>query len=271
MKNLGDYVLTVGDTAVIAYATAEAAISAAHGFSVVGAAASTVNFFTSTSDIVQGVMKVLGPLIYAIMGSCFALGLSLSVYLPLVPFVVWFGGVINWLVVIGEAVIAAPLWAMTHIAGEGEGLGHRTGHGYIFFLNVMVRGLLMVVGFFLGGAAIIVAGTLLNRIFAVALANVQFNSVTGIGTAIGFIWLYASLSINMVHRCFNLILIVPDQVINWVGGHAATTVGRDAADAAGQSLTILGGKVDNVSNSRLPEMRKPPETKDKEKNGMKDA
>ena len=132
--------------------------------------------------------------------------------------------------VVGEAVVAAPLWAMIHLAGEGDGFGHKTGHGYIFLLNCMVRPILMVIGFFLGGAIVIVGGKVLNELFMVAVANAQFDSFTGLVSIVGFVCIYVFVLLNMIHSCFNLILIVPDQVINWVGGHAAPNLGRDEND-----------------------------------------
>ena len=184
---------------------------------------------------------VVGPVLYIVTVALFFFGAVLSIYVPLAPFVVWFGAIINWLVVVGEAVVAAPLWAMIHLAGEGDGFGHKTGHGYIFLLNCMVRPILMVIGFFLGGAIVVVGGKVLNELFMVAVANTQFDSFTGIVCIIGFIIIYVLVFINMIHSCFNLILIVPDQVINWVGGHAAPNIGRDENDKARSTFIAMTG------------------------------
>src|SRR5260363_110800 len=69
----------------------------------------------------------------------------------MLPFIIWFGGVVSWFAVVGEAMIAAPLWAMTHLDGDGEGMGPRTTHGYIFLLNLIFRPVFMVIGFVLAG------------------------------------------------------------------------------------------------------------------------
>src|SRR5260364_256205 len=98
----------------------------------------------------------------------------------MLPFIIWFGGVVSWFAVVGEAMIAAPLWAMTHLDGDGEGMGPRTTHGYIFLLNLIFRPVFMVIGFVLAGAGIMVLGTLLNAMFGVAMQNAQYDSITGI-------------------------------------------------------------------------------------------
>ncbi len=177
----------------------------------------------------------------------FLLGGALSTYLPMVPFIIWFGAAINWLVIVGEAIVAAPLWAFTHLGGDGDGMGQRTAHGYIFLLNVMVRPFLMVIGFFLGGAGIIAGGTLLNQLFGIALANAQFDSVTGLFSIIFYLVIYASMCLNLVHTCFNLIFIVPDQVINWVGGHASPTPGREDNDRLRNAMNVFTNKLEHMT------------------------
>ncbi|WP_418115212.1 hypothetical protein [Xanthomonas oryzae] len=57
-----------------------------------------------------------------------------------------------------------------------------------------------------------------------------------------FLAIYASMCLNLVHSCFNLIFIVPYQVINWVGGHASATVGRDDNDRMRNALNVFSNK-----------------------------
>src|SRR5260363_143137 len=97
----------------------------------------------------------------------------------MLPFIIWFGGVVSWFAVVGEAMIAAPLWAMTHLDGDGEGMGPRTTHGHIFLLNLIFRPVFMVIGFVLAGAGIMVLGTLLNAMFGVAMQEAEYGSSTG--------------------------------------------------------------------------------------------
>lgn len=246
MKNLGDYILTAANTSLGLYVAANVYIEVKNGWSIAGAFSGIVNAFSSLGDASEGVLKGLKPFIIMLVVMFYILGGTLSTYVPFVPFIIWFAAAINWLVVVGEAIIAAPLWAMTHLAGEGDGLGNRTTHGYIFLLNVMFRPILMVIGFFLGGAAVIAGGTLLNNLFGIALANVQFDSLTGLVSAIFFIGIYCSMSLNLIHSCFNLIFIVPDQVINWVGGHASATIGRDENDKVNQSIRALSMRLEQM-------------------------
>ncbi|EKS72275.1 integral membrane protein [Burkholderia sp. SJ98] len=246
MKNLGDYTMAAAETGLGAYVTAKAIAQVKEGWSVAGMFAKVANAVSSIGDALQGVLDAMSPFIVMAIVALFILGGTLSTYLPMVPFIIWFGAAVNWLVVVGEAIIAAPLWAITHLGGEGDGLGHRTAHGYIFLLNVMVRPILMVIGFFLGGAGVIAGGTLLNLLYGIAVANAQFDSVTGLFSIIFFLAIYASMCLNLVHSCFNLIFIVPDQVINWVGGHASATVGRDDNDRMRNALNVFSNKLEHM-------------------------
>lgn len=243
MKNLGDYTLATAETATAAYIALHGVAAVADGTNV---PALLINAVTGAGNLANGILKGISPFFLMIVIPMFILGAGLSIYLPLVPFIVWFGAVINWLVVVLEAIVAAPLWAMTHLDGEGEGVGARSAHGYIFLLNVIVRPFLMVVGFFGGGACMVVGGTFLNQIYGIAIASVQFDSMTGLVSVLGFLFVYFTICVSLVHSSFNLIFIVPDQVINWVGGTASPTVGRDTNDTARNYVNVLANKLEHL-------------------------
>jgi conjugal transfer/type IV secretion protein DotA/TraY len=262
MKNLGDYTLATAEGAVATYTAAKVVVSVANGPNV---PALLVNAVTGLGSAAKGFVEAISPFFLMIVIPMFLIGAGLSLYLPLVPFIIWFGAIINWLVVVLEAIIAAPLWAITHLDGEGDGMGGRSAHGYIFLLNVMVRPILMVIGFFGGGAILVVGGTFLNEIYGIAVANVQFDSVTGLVSMIAILFIYFSICLTLIHSCFNLILIVPDQVINWVGGTASSTLGRDASEAVRNSVNVLVAKLDHMRKGPGLKLKKP----DKPGNGIK--
>ncbi|RDU99067.1 hypothetical protein DWV00_10695 [Trinickia dinghuensis] len=164
----------------------------------------------------------IGPLIVAMAVTLFFFGVMLSVYMPMLPFIVWFGGVVSWFMVVAEAMVASPLWAMTHLDGDGEGLGQRTQHGYVFLLNVMLRPVVMVFGFLLAGAGVIVLGSLLNTMFGIAVQNTQYGSTSGLVTLIGFIVLYTGMCQTLCNSAFSLVHTLPDNLFSWIGGQLAS-------------------------------------------------
>lgn len=249
MKNIGDYILGTAQTAVAVWGAIKGIAYLKEKNILAGIFAKIANFVVKSDDGSLGMLDALSPIIIMIIVALFLLGGALSVYLPFVPFIVWFGAAINWLIVVGEAVIAAPLWAITHVNGNGgDGLGEKSTYGWIFLLNVMLRPLLMVCGFFLAGACLIAGGTLLNQLFGVGIANVQFDSITGLATILFMLAIYASMATNLVHSCFNLVFIVPDQVINWIGGHASSALGRDDNDKVRHTVAMFSGRLDEALN-----------------------
>jgi conjugal transfer/type IV secretion protein DotA/TraY len=249
MKNIGDDLLGLSTGAIAGYVGLKFMVAMANG----GLLGSVGNLVTGFGKGVDAVINGLEPYIRILILVFLGVGIILSIYLPMIPFIIWFGAAINWLVVVGEAIIAAPLWAMSHMSGEGDGMGHRSSHGYIFLLNVMVRPLLMVIGFFMAGMVIIAGGSLLNKTFGIALVNAQFDSITGLVSFLGFTVLYCSLCMNLIHRSFNLIVIVPDQVINWVGGHASPHLGTAPNDEAHRAMGMLSGQFNHLLYGRHKE------------------
>ncbi len=247
MKNIGDYTLGVGETALGTYVVAKAISRVKDGWSVAGVAAKIANAVSSIGDALQGVLDALSPFIIMLIVAFFVMGAALSVYLPFVPFIVWFGAAINWLVVVAEAVIAAPLWALTFLGGEGEGFGERSVHGWLFLVDVMVRPVFMVAGFFAGGALLIAGGTLLNQLFGVGLANAQFDSTTGVVSIVCLLVLYCSACTNLVHRCFNLIFLVPDRVMSWLGAHASSSLSHEDSDRVRNTLGAFSNKMEDFA------------------------
>ena len=256
MKNIGDYMMVGAEAALGAYVGLHIAKSVTSGFSLVGIVSAGVNFFTSSKDTLVGAFDAISPMFLFLVMTLLVFGVMLSTYIPMVPYIIWFGAVINWIVIVGEAVVAAPLWAMTHLGSEGEGVGQKTGYGYIFLLNVMLRPILMVIGFFLGGSIVIAGGTFLNETFISAVTNSQYDSMTGLFSILGFLALYTSLSLNLIHTSFNLIYIVPDQVINWVGGHISSHLGRDESVQAKQMILALTSQLKMGSEKPLGNSRK---------------
>lgn len=174
------------------------------------------------------------------------LGIMMSVYLPMLPFILWFGGMISWFVLVAEALVAAPLWAMTHLDTDGEGMGGKTSHGYIFILNLLFRPALMVLGFLIAGGGIVMLGTFLMDMFGLAMASAQQDSLTGLFMICGYILVFFILMSSLIHGCFNAIHLIPDQVLNWVGGHASSRFGAETADKAFGVIVATGSRVEGM-------------------------
>ncbi|CAJ7059863.1 conjugal transfer/type IV secretion DotA/TraY family protein [Burkholderia pseudomallei] len=99
---------------------------------------------------------------------------------------------------------------------------------------------------FFGGAVLQEGGTVLNLFFGIAVANAQFDSLTGIVSVIGYLVIYYMLCANLIQTSFSLIFVVPDQVLNWVGGLASATLGRETTGEVRGALAVFAGKLERI-------------------------
>ncbi|KVM77348.1 hypothetical protein WJ60_29515 [Burkholderia ubonensis] len=255
MKNLGDYILDAGWVGLAGYAAlegiAEAKETTAGKIASAAADVATLGMSDVIAGAAKGILKALAPFVVITIISLFFFGAMLSIYIPMLPFIIWFSGVVSWYAVVGESMVASPLWAMTHLDGEGEGLGQRPTHGYIFLLNVMFRPVFMEIGFVLAGAGIVVLGTLLNSMFGVAMQNAQYDSTTGLVSIIGYIVLYVGMCQTLCNSTFSLIHIVPDQVFSWVGGQMASRM-PELEDRVNRLFGAGIGHGGNTGRSQVP-------------------
>lgn len=230
MQEIGDATLITSEVLMAAYAGtwAVASISSNSGFGT-----ATRIFAVDTGAVVKDVMSAMAPMFYFFMFMLMAIGFTLAVFLPAVPFLFWMGGVTNWVVSVLVGCAAGPMWAATHLGAE-EDKGSRSAYGYIFLIDMMLRPSLMVLGFFFAAVSVVAVGTILNLLFASALANANADSIVGLFKMVGWLMLYARTSTFAVTRLFGLQASLADYVISFLGG-------REGAN-------LMGGMVDNMKN-----------------------
>lgn len=239
-KNLGDGIIWTGAGALAAFAIVKGASEAANNAATgIVASTFTVGLAGAATGAVKGVLDAAGPFVVIIISGLFFFGVMLATYIPMLPFITWFGGIMAWYANFFEGLISAPIGAFAHLEAEGEGMGQRSQHAYLFLFGVLLRPSLMVFGFFVAAMSVKVLGSILLVLFAPALANAQWNSMTGVVMIAGYVAIFISLALTLVHGSFNLIHIIPDQGIMWAGGHISGMLGRDADDRS--KGTYMGG------------------------------
>lgn len=235
-KNLGDWVMSSAYMAMGAYAlikaTTDAADTAAKGIPIVGGEVGAV------VGIPKSILAAIGSGITILYLSLLFFGTWLSTYLPLLPYIAWVAAVLGWITVVFEAMVAGPLWAILHLNPEGEGIGQRTENGYIFVAALVLRPALMVIGFIASGAAMIVVGGFVNWSFMTVVAGAQHNSVTGIPSIIGYLAAYIGLMMMVINKSNELIHVVPDRILQWIGN--ATAPGHQDSERHAKDIFVAG-------------------------------
>lgn len=222
IKNLGDYLLILFDTIQIAKATESVSVG---GGGVAGTALSIAS--KTILKPISALLETAGAAAAYIIPALFFVGAFFSIYIPMVPFMSWISAITGWVANVVEGILAATVWAFSHIDLDGDGMGRRTEKGYLHLVNVLFRPVLMVSGFVLASSAVVLLGTLFTAMFLPAMANAQGNSMTGIISILGLLGLYGTMMLTLIQTCFNWIYEVPDRVIGWAGSASQEKFGRE--------------------------------------------
>ncbi|WP_145144292.1 DotA/TraY family protein [Roseomonas gilardii] len=241
--------ITLGGAALLASSTGSTALTAWQVLTLQwGGAAATV--------VAHSVVNFLATPIFLGAASMLIPGLTIAFVLPMIPFAVWFAGVMGWLILVCEAVVAVPLWMLAHMTFQGEGLHGRGIEGYSLLFNVLFRPVLMLLGLFFGYFIFSSGSWLIRQGFGIAAGFALHNG----GILTNWLGLVVMVSIFvMMHGAlaimsFRMISLLPHHLPKLIGFGSANRVdmdqySRDAAlvGVAGTLTTLRGGLVDGAA------------------------
>jgi conjugal transfer/type IV secretion protein DotA/TraY len=171
------------------------------------------------------------------------------------PYFMWLAGVAGWLLMLVQTVVAAPLWAASHVMPEGEGFaGHRAMNGYMMLIALLARPLLMVVGLVAAMLVVKVVGGVIVTTFG------WFTSSVSLGASganpihlLAWIFLFVGIFIVLARWSFSLIHLVPDTVLRFIGAatesFGETNIAEQAKNTAHSAYRVVS---DAVKIGRLP-------------------
>ncbi|HBR1031077.1 TPA: DotA/TraY family protein [Klebsiella quasipneumoniae subsp. similipneumoniae] len=250
MKNVGDYTLGGAQVAFANYIGAKIGVAWVTG-TLFGRVVNTV---TGAGDVAKNALEAIQAPFYFILFILISIGFSLSIFLPFIPFIYWIAAVTNWFVSVLIGCTAGPLWAATHIGTEAD-KGSRSAYGYVFLIDMMIRPSLMVFGFFFASLGVVAVGTILNLLFAAAIANVQVDSITGLISFVGILMIYARICTTLVTRLFGLQVTMPDYVISFLGGREAANVMGGMVESVKGMFAGFGRGAGNISKAKQIESK----------------
>lgn len=201
MKRVGSWAGIAAGTMYAAYGSALTAAGTLQG--------NGVSFAIATLPLAMIVFPMLAVLTF-----------TLSFVLPMMPFMIWIGVFLGWLILCVEAIIAAPMWAVMHLSPNGDDLVGTASQGYRLVLSLILRPVLMVFGLIAALTIITVFGQMINKVFFdVFILSQQDSNI--------FIWLISLLAAPMIYmglmwtlitKTMNIIHVIPDQLLQWFGG-----------------------------------------------------
>lgn len=169
------------------------------------------------------------------------LGLTLAVYTPMIPYMLFTFGAINWLIASIETMIAAPIVAIGLLHPEGHEVWGQAEKAMMLILNIFLRPSLMIFGMIGGMLMTYTVVMMINYAFLNVVTMVSGNSANLI-EMIFFMVLYTSIFTTSMNKCFDLIHMVPDKIMRWIGGGSEQFGEAGGLDKVGQSMEAGGGK-----------------------------
>jgi len=195
--------------------------------------------------------KAVLPYILFIVPPLFLLGFTLAYYLPAVPFIMWISGIFGWIMMVIEALIAAPIWAAMHANPDGEGIAGDAGsHGYTLFVQVLMRPVLMVIGFFFALLMIHIV-SYFGEMFTIFFEGLSANETfAGPITMIAGWFLGGIIMVILVHKAFSMIYALPEGLMKWMGAKGShVSKGGEQQDVGESKQTFVGGFATHTSQA----------------------
>jgi conjugal transfer/type IV secretion protein DotA/TraY len=191
----------------------------------------------------------VNPVLMALAGILFVEGFFLSFVVPLIPFMVWVAGLLGFLLMAFEMIVAAPLWAIMHMHPDGHEMVGMASQGYKIALAIITRPFLMVLGL-IGGYALFDGFTkLVTPMISAAVVSGQGvgGGFTGPFDMIGAVGVYVTLTVIIAYEAFKLVFVLPEKVMAWASsGHNGYNEGNTVGEQKGAH-----DNAKNVANQKL--------------------
>ncbi len=162
--------------------------------------------------------KYISFILFSVFLPLLLYGLALAYYLPAIPFIRWVSALVGWIILVVEALVAAPLWLCAHALPDGEGAAGQHGkRGYFLLLGIVLRPPLMVTGFFAAVILMNVLGRILGASFEMFVGGTTQTKILGITGTFSMLVILGIVVIMSANKFFSLIHYLPEHVTNWIG------------------------------------------------------
>ncbi len=171
----------------------------------------------------------------------FGFGLILTVWIPMLPFIIWTFAIFSLLIFFVEALFAAPFWAVAHMNPDGHEVVGGGGKGWMMILQVLLKPVLMVGGLVAGTAILYAGAWILQNTIGGAILDIFNNSAGGFEgpfDAMSEVVIYIIMLIVVVDMSFSLIHKLPDWVMAWIGGGGTDRGGDEMTKGTGKHVEL---------------------------------
>lgn len=241
MKRLGNWLL--GTAATLEAVKMSGTVSLAAVMEKVTGTAPTMALVQQISDLFN--------LVFPIM---VGVGFTLSFVLPMMPFIMWMGVFLGWLIMAVEAVIISSMWAVYHLHPNGDDLTGKGANGYSLVLSLMLRPTFAVFGMIASINILYVLGTLINKVFSSAflMSQTDSNIIMMLIGIIAFPLIYCGMMWMVVRKCMSITSSIADELLKWFGGQGSS-LGRTSEELGGHGAGtyMAGAAATNMAGKHL--------------------
>ena len=198
-------------------------------------------------------LKTFYVLMEIIVIAIFGAGITLAYYLPLAPALMFSLAVVGWIILVLEALVAAPIWAAAHAMPTGDGLtGDHGSRGYPFMMDLLFRPVLLVFALFMCIGVMNASLWFVMSMLEIAFKAEMAGSMMGLLSIIIGLVIITMAVFATVNRSIEIISWLPGSVIRWFGQGQGQDTGESkhtATVAAGASGGQYADKIASSSSS----------------------
>lgn len=222
----------------------------------------------SVKALVEGVLKgtnntsplasgMISNTIFSIAALGMTAGFFLYYVIPFLPFMYFLFALLKWIIVIFEAIVCAPIWALAHFRlpsrADDEGLMPGAAmQGYYNIMEIFLRPIFTIFGLLASITIFSALVVVLNSIFDLVISNLGgFQGRTSAGAfslldvatyrgpidQFAFTLIYAGIVYIMAVSSFKLIDLIPANIFRWMGSGV-----ENIADRVGSGGDILNNE-----------------------------
>ncbi len=232
----GHSLLSIGGATMTAYLTAVGAASASAKLADVP----VVGLVASGLSGIKGVMDVLSPGVWLVVGAIEVAGGTMAYVLPIIPFIYMLFLTLDWLRRVVLAVILAPVWGMQHLSlEEGEGLGSKASQGWLSLVDIFVRPSVAVMSLVVGFQLFFAIAGLFRQLFYAAVRETLQGHMGGLSGLVTYSILACTILTGLMVASFVIVHKGGDWVAEKLGvagaGGQTETKHSDVVVATGGS------------------------------------
>ena len=216
--------------------------------------------FSLKADLFEATWPVIDSFVSLFLTALLIGGAVLAYLVPALPFIRFLFGLLVWILAVVEAFVAMTVWLaaqMTRTEGGGLTTASTVG-GLVTLAGVVLRPALMILGLLIGYLVFAVVMELFNLVWLPQMKASGGERGAGIVHYVVLVALYAMIAYGLLNASLKLIEILPDAVMNWIGGRALGVSGADqmigvatggAGRMGGMTPSRMGGGVGNRSGA----------------------